>query len=779
MKNPVAIEKQYRELLSYISFPISPRERLLRIKEFVDQLMRHPDESESYLLEVLQHLPDIVYKLDIAGIEPYIMRSLYEDLLVLHRYHPSLSDITGFERSIDTIRFMTAQLYAFAGNPRVMLVFLNPNYAEAPPRWMQHLDPDPMVTPYELVRQVDAIAEKNNDTVSYEIDRILEAWTRFRSIPYSTAIVPVVEFSCGSGYMRHNYGGGLRKIRVKVIGETPERFDDIHPDIAVYGARPPVEYSMKLPVLAARNLVARTHPHLMNRYVAGHVQFDNRYAMHEGASANAAIAALTYCTILKTFKQRTTYRISPGVAITGNVNEQGDILPVDQHTLDQKVRAVTFSGIDYLVVPKQQLDQAEHAVSETKEYYPGRRITVIGIGHLHDIFYDRRLTEQEEMSKARFIGRQLRSRKYAVGSVATILLLLIVIALLIIEPSDKNPVYGNFEGESLVLYNQNYQVVDRIPVGPEIIMRDTRMVERYGRAGSFIHIADATGDGTNEVIWVSESSDEEITTSVIYCKSISHNKILWEYPISFNFNFPAKPYVNGNRVSVNYLLIDDFDGTGAPDLVVIGQDYQYFPGFVLRIDLRTGELLGEYVNTGAIVSAFVADITGNGRKEIIAGGNNNAFDEAMLIVLDPQNLKGHSPLRGDYILEGYEPAEEISYIRFPRTVLGEILSHRSRYNRIVGFKNNPGRREFQAYIIDYYNYDPQSAITEVTQSLYIVTFDYDLNVKSIGTDDGYDVMARFLLEQGYIDSIPDRHYFSEYAAALKYWDGKDWQHKER
>ncbi len=778
MKNPVDIEKQFQDLLAILSLPVSPKERLLSIKEFIDRLMHQPDAAESYLLEVLQYLPNILQNLDINGYEPYTIRTFYENLQVLCEQHVSLATMPELERVLDVLRVITAQLYAYAGNPRIMLAFLNSNYASAPPRWIQDITINPRMTPYEIMFEVEKTATQNNDSIVYELDRIKNDWRRSRRLQHGETVVPVIEYSYDNSEKINSQSGALRRIRVNIVGESNEPSDVIHPDVAIFGARLPVEYSMKIPVYAARNLITQTHPHLKNRYVTGQLIFDNRYAMHEGSSANAAIAALTYCEILKTFEQRITYSIAPSVAITGNVNEDGNLLPVDETALQQKVRATMFSFIDYLVVPKQQLEIAEQAIGEVRKFYPERNLTVIGIDHLQEIFFDRRLTERNEISSVKYTGKQLWTNKYNLVSLVTILVLLFIIGHLTTGPADRNPVNGYMEGEYLVLVNSLDQIIDRIWVSEEVVWNhEDRSGSFFGRDWRLFDFYDVTGDGINEVIWASNHNHPEQYTSVIYCKSISRGEILWEYPVTFDINFPRKPYANGNVTSINSLLIDDLDGNGTSDVIITGQEDRYFPGFVARLNIITGEMEDYYLNTGAMLNASAADITGNGIKEIIAGGVNNAYDEAVMVVLDPRQMSGHSPLRGDYEIDGYEKAIELAYVRIPRTKVGQELRHRNRSNSLYRFDEYPGTNEFQAMIYEFRSRNPQIGNIEVPVARYFINFNYDLEVQTIGTDNGYDAMMQLLHSQGNLENIPDFDYFQEYAKTLKYWNGSGWQNE--
>ncbi len=71
------------------------------------------------------------------------------------------------------------------------------------------------------------------------------------------------------------------------------------------------------------------------------------------------------------------------------------------------------------------------------------------------------------------------------------------------------------------------------------------------------------------------------------------------------------------------------------------------------------------------------DLDGDGRQEIIAVAQNNAFNQiTTLAVFNPQNLNGHSPIRGDYMISGMSRASEIFYMAIPRTIVGNAFKKR-------------------------------------------------------------------------------------------------------
>ncbi|MGH7496343.1 MAG: hypothetical protein ACREOO_28665 [bacterium] len=78
------------------------------------------------------------------------------------------------------------------------------------------------------------------------------------------------------------------------------------------------------PIAASRRWLVQTYPQLAKKFFAGRIKFEEAHPLHEGNSANLAIAALFYCAAAHFADQRQQYRLAANVAITGDLSENGE-----------------------------------------------------------------------------------------------------------------------------------------------------------------------------------------------------------------------------------------------------------------------------------------------------------------------------------------------------------------------------------------------------------------------------------------------------------------------
>jgi hypothetical protein len=347
------------------------------------------------------------------------------------------------------------------------------------------------------------------------------------------------------------------------------------------------------------------------------------------------------------------------------------------------------------------------------------------------------------------------------------LVLLMIILKLLYGPIDKNPVFGEYRGENLIVKNKSDRVLDEIWVGTMTIdvyeMHYFRMFTFY----------DITGDGFNELIYIVWGQPENDQVAMIQCKSIRQNKILWSKSIQKKIDFPRKPYIDSEFYNINSIIAGDFDGSGRVAVFALARHPTFFPSLLVKLDALTGQELDHYVHAGGLGHIEAIDLDNNGIKELIITGINNAYEMASVTVMDPRFISGHSPLQGDYLITGYAPASEYAYILIPRTKVGQLYKYREKYNRINRISIYPETARIRFDIVDSnYNLGRLDFTSGIQIYMYM---DYDLNFLSVGTGDNYDLNARYLVEAGLMDSEPDFEYFREYLRTVRYWDGYDWQ----
>jgi hypothetical protein len=449
MLNPLDIEQQYQNLLFALSQPEVSWKRGMRIIDFLDGLGAHASRYESYVLDALDLLCPLLKAAEPIAQSPEELRRPLE---VLGRIREALPEVVIDERltgAQDSLRLALCNALMYVGDVRALIAVLDSRYATVAPPWLGQI-------PGEVRRDRRAmlhwIARRLSvaDPFAFDcIKALLAQWKDPRADDADTVRVPVVERGFGS----HPEGsqGVLRKVTLRVTGPGGPAGDRLETAIAVYGAETNGNSLVEAPIAAARQLLNATAPRLRHRTMAGVVTLDQHPALHEGDSAGLGIAALFYAAALRHGNQRLVYRIRSGVALTGVVHPDGTVLPVEPASLAPKTRAVFFSSIDTLVVPRAQLGLVETEVRLLQERYPNRTLDVIGVAHLREVFFDLRIIRQQVVSRSVYLLRGAWRRRSILAPFALGVALVVVLAKMFVGPIDRNPVAAVYAGAGIGL----------------------------------------------------------------------------------------------------------------------------------------------------------------------------------------------------------------------------------------------------------------------------------------------------------------------------------------
>ncbi len=131
------------------------------------------------------------------------------------------------------------------------------------------------------------------------------------------------------------------------------------------------------------------------------------------------------------------------------------------------------------------------------------------------------------------------------------------------------------------------------------------------------------------------------------------------------------------------IFTGSFESHGIIDTVQVGsrtelfayfQHHNYYPTCIIRLDLITGERLGNALwHPGAIGGAVIMDWNQDGKKEIIAGGASNGMHSAYLFSIDVDKLTGTFPSSEEKRFLNMELADFNKYILFPMTDYGKLM----------------------------------------------------------------------------------------------------------
>ncbi|NUM69021.1 hypothetical protein HUU39_27770, partial [candidate division KSB1 bacterium] len=337
----LAVEQRFQNLREYLAYPSSPRQRLQAIDKFLGWLGNEAEDCEPYLLELGQHVPALLDDLNEVGGAPEAWRAFWERLRALQAQVPALATIAGWPEAISKLQALLVAAFACTGDVAACVALIDPGFADKPPAWLQQLEAEPLGAPLALLNQARARAQAQHPEIAEALQGVMAQWPAMAADNDCVA-VPVIERALPL-HFEERPSGTLRRVAVRILATAKAASDEVDFNAHVAGAAASFFSPAQAPIGAARCLLAETHPRLAQTFFTGRIVLDAAHAWHAGGSANLAIAGLFYCAVLQFTDQREQFHLVGKVAITGDLDEKGETLPVDAATLGEKVQTVFFS----------------------------------------------------------------------------------------------------------------------------------------------------------------------------------------------------------------------------------------------------------------------------------------------------------------------------------------------------------------------------------------------------------------------------------------------------
>ena len=770
MPDPIQIEEMFQELTHNLDEIHSIRHRFYLLVKFIKALDGQYKKYKSYLIQVAYKIPQYSVPITFSGLDPEDIES---DIRILQQAKSEVNElntVSQFQNGLNSLYKACLVQYGFLRN------FEKANHYFC--LWLGLSEEEVLFNKNEpkeneeilligLIDIQERVKELNSEAGN-KLSKLITDLNFFIKVRPDSVLIPVIEkFEIPKD---PEVGlGRLRYLQIDIIGELEEgNSDQLSKSFKMYGVEQTVWQENKKPLEAARKLLVSNNGKILNKFFKGEVRYQLTNALHVGKSANVAIATLWYTNVQKFTDQRKRYELNSCIAITGDIDEGGNILPIDNESIKSKMEAVFFSWASFLIIPNNQVVKFESALKKLKKRYPGRGVKIFGITNLQDLFFDRRLTAYIAQSKTEYIARRVWRRKSDAASVIMLLLVLTVFGLLIYGPIDKNPSLNTFTGEVLQVKNNSGTILESINVGPLTVQRANSRAQ-----SKFAAFADLTNDGLNEIIWGEiRVEDDDSRKGYLNKKKGGDKDPLWTVPLTYDFEFPNKPFLINPNYYPAKISIDDLSNDGNLNLLVSKDHVLYFPGVLSKRNPLNGDEINHFINTGRIIDFTVADITGDEKKEVIFCGINNAYDMAFLAVASLDQFGGMSPHTEEYRLNGYTVQDNLSYVLLPKSIVSEKIMRTTNYNRAARVSVLENQELIEVYVQDFMQYSGSELQLPATSSYLIFYLNYDLSVRGIGTSDAYDLTAQILKDEGLLESIPDYRYFNSLKDSVLYWDGE-------
>lgn len=163
---------------------------------------------------------------------------------------------------------------------------------------------------------------------------------------------------------------------------------------------------------------------------------------------------------------------------------------------------------------------------------------------------------------------------------------------------------------------------------------------------------------------------------------------------------------------------------------------------IASLDVR-GQLVGEYWHPGHLLHLAEADLGKTGRTQLLAGGVNNGYHSATLVVLDPLKIIGRTtPVNlpdGRFELVGMQSAHEQAVVLFPRS----DVSKNEPYTRVANLWATTNRIIVQV----------AEGTNEDTSPRLVYELDHGLHVVNVQGTDNFRRVHKTLESTGQLNHV--------------------------
>lgn len=753
---------QYERVSNSLQSGESLRCKLFALDSFLTEAEKNLPLYEVFLLELSELLPDVDNIQALRGIHPDRLTGCLNKVYSIQNQSEEIAELDSWIDFIENLRRCTAVLFAYCNDFQSIYHLIYPN--RNIPEWL----PDYRnITPSEHLRRIFDVARQHDEQFSEFLEEIAERINKSSPNIPGKIFIPVIEHC--RGIKETELSGRIVSVYLDYLKHSGQPHDQL--DIAyphhVEGAQLGSDHSVNPVLTAVKSALKQQFPQAEDHTFQSLIRFDPIHAGYEGRSAELATGVLLYASLLNLYDARSHLTVKSGVSITGLLNPDGDVQEVDPDSLELKVEAVFFSNQHTIAVPDSQQQTARTVADKLSERFPNKSIAVFGIRSLEDLVNDRRLTNFHRDNPVSFYARKTWENKFSVTSLATIFLLSIIIFRLIYGPIDQEPYSASFSGQYMYIENSAGQILDQIEVGE----RTVRMEDDGGGSMKQYAFFDVNDNNIPDVFWIENAHEGTGDIDIIYARCGQTDSTLWNKELIYDLSFPNTPDVQSSLFTAEQIYIKDL-GFDFPVAIVRTRHRTYFPSQIMLLNAQNGEIINTYHHSGKISDMVLHDFTEDGKEEIFIAGVNNSFDQAFIAKLDPHKMQGQGPHTSRYYTSDFNRAEEIKYIRIPQSEIGKALRYINRYNEV----NRVHLREDQEILhvrVDEYALSSDDLLDAEEGRLHYY-FDYDLKILGISRANSYDLAARQLYDEGYIDKIPDHQYFEDFSDSLLYLVDEEW-----
>ncbi len=390
------------------------------------------------------------------------------------------------------------------------------------------------------------------------------------------------------------------------------------------------------------------------------IHFDNQLGNYTGISFGAALTICFIEELIKYYNFSYLINIRKNVAVTGGFNNEGDLISITENLIIKKLEIVFYSHIKIFVVPEGNRHSLENYLIELRRTYPDRKLEIIGIKNLQDLFNRRNILDIRKQNPVK------RTLRYAKKNYVVAILLLILFALsgyFYVFNFDDNPAMLKMDEYNLLVQNNSGKVlwskkVDYDLRFPNYVLRYmTKIISLNNKKENDVLICGLDRTGIK--------NKKEFGS--IFCFNYL-GKELWHY----QFKDTVKSYGENLEPIYNCILIDTITIKGKQLLVAKATNGPSFSSAIFTLDLKSGSRVGTtFWNPGFVEEGIIKRFPDD-KELIIFAGNNNGYERPFIGGIQLDKLTGYAPSTHYYTFLNMKPAYLDFYLLLPET---DYLKH--------------------------------------------------------------------------------------------------------
>jgi hypothetical protein len=325
--------------------------------------------------------------------------------------------------------------------------------------------------------------------------------------------------------------------------------------------------------------------------------------------------------------------------------------------------------------------------------------------------------------------------------------------------SPREPTDFRIDGSALVVLNEKGRELWRFETGVENLLGNQAYHEHFQvrrNAPSeivthpYLIIKDINGDGRKEVLFTAKTEDES-REGVVFCFD-RRGREMWHFRAGRPIRFGRQDYAD---FVTRGFEANDLDKDGRQEVIVISHASSFFP-CQLAVLGSDGKLLGEFWNSGQLTDIAFVDLEHDGKKEIIASGQNNEYNKGCLVVLDAARVSGSSPQSVErFISPGLSAGTERFYVLFPRTEMDLNESPSESSDKFEVLSND-------------------LILVHMYFSGVLYELGFDLAPRIARTSHRFEQKHAVAVREGRVKSALDDAYFDSLKRGILYWNGRQW-----